>query len=49
MFLINDTKILEKYLDKEKITYEIYQEERRIINKRALTPTYDKPRKKNKS
>jgi len=41
MFLINDTKILEKYLDKEKITYEIYQEKRKIINKLALTPTYD--------
>ena len=30
-----------------KITYEIYQEERKIINhKRTLPPSYDKPRKK---
>ena len=27
VFKINDTKVLEKYLDKERITYEIYQEE----------------------
>ena len=39
---MNDTKILEEYLDKEKITYEIYH------NKRTLTSTYDKPRKKRK-
>ena len=49
VFKINDTKILEEYLDKEKITYEIYQEERKIINnKRTLTPTYDEPSKKRK-
>ena len=30
VFKINDTKILEEYLDKEKVTYEIYQEERKI-------------------
>ena len=49
VFKMNDTKILGEYLDQEKITYEIYQEERKIINKkRALTPTYDKPRKKRK-
>jgi hypothetical protein len=39
-FKMNDTKILKEYLDKEKITYEIYQEERKIINnKRTLTAT----------
>ena len=46
---MNDTKVLEEYLDQEKITYEIYQEERKIITtKRALTPTptHDEPRKK---
>ena len=49
VFKMNDTKILGEYLDQEKITYEIYQEERKIINKkRALTPTYDEPRKKRK-
>ena len=32
VFKINDTKALQEYLDKEKITYEIYQEERKIIN-----------------
>ena len=43
MFLKSNT------LFKEKFTYEIYQEERKFItNKRALTPTYDEPRKKRK-
>ena len=32
VFKMNDTKVLEEYLDKEKITYEIYQEERKIMN-----------------
>ena len=27
MFKINDTRSMKNYLDKEKITYEIYQEE----------------------
>jgi len=31
-FKINDTRTLQEYLDKEKITYEIYQEERKIMN-----------------
>ena len=49
IFKINDTQTLQEYLDQEKITYEIYQEERKIINnKRTLTSTYDKPRKKRK-
>ena len=49
VFKTNDTKILVDYLDKEKITYEIYQEERKIkTNKRTLPPTYDEPRKKRK-
>jgi len=49
IFKINDTKTLQEYLDQEKITYEIYQEERKIINhKRKRTPTYDEPRKKRK-
>jgi len=49
IFKINDTQTLQEYLDQEKITYEIYQEERKIINhKRTLTPTYDEPRKKRK-
>jgi len=48
VFEINNTQTLQEYLD-EKITYEIYQEERKIINnKRTLPPTYDKPRKKRK-
>ena len=49
IFKMNDTQTLQEYLDQEKITYyyEIYQEERKIINhKRTLTSTYDKPRKK---
>ena len=41
--------MIPKFRDKEKFTYEIYQEERKIINhKRTLTPTYDEPRKKRK-
>ena len=32
IFKINDTQTLETYLRKERITYEIYQEERIIIN-----------------
>src|SRR5215218_9828909 len=32
IFKINDTQTLEAYLRKERITYEIYQEERKIIN-----------------
>ena len=32
IFKINDTQMLQQYLDQEKITYEIYQEERKIIN-----------------
>ena len=32
IFKINDTQAIEAYLRKEKITYEIYQEERKIIN-----------------
>ena len=31
---MNNTQTLEVYLRKEKITYEIYQEERKIINVR---------------
>ena len=32
VFKINNTQTLQKYLDKERITYEIYQEERKIIS-----------------
>ena len=47
VFKINDTQTLQEYLDKEKITYEIYQEERKIKTiKRALTPTHNEPKKK---
>ena len=47
IFKINNTQTLQEYLDQEKITYEIYQEERKIINhKQTLPPTYDEPRKK---
>ena len=48
IFKINDTQTLQEYLDQEKITYEIYQEEQKIIHKRTLTSTYDEPRKKRK-
>ena len=49
VFKINDTQTLQEYLDQEKITYEIYQEEQKIVSlKRALPPTYNEPRKKQK-
>jgi len=49
VFKINDTQTLQAYLDQEKITYETYQEERKIrTHKRTLTPTHDEPRKKRK-
>jgi len=48
VFKMNDTQTLQEYLDKEKITYEIYQERKIITNKRTLTPTHDEPRKKRK-
>ena len=32
VFKINNTQTLQEYLDQEKITYEIYQEERKIVN-----------------
>src|SRR5438128_4560473 len=45
VFKINDTQTLQEYLDQEKITYEIYQEERKIkTTKQTLTPTHDEPR-----
>ena len=47
VFKINDNQTLQDYLDQEKITYEIYQEERKIkSNKRISTPTCDEPRKR---
>ena len=47
IFKINNTQTLQEYLDQEKITYEIYQEEWKIINhKQTLTSTYNEPRKK---
>jgi hypothetical protein len=51
IFKLADTKSLQTYLDKERITYEIYQEERKIINtkKRTLTQNHKEPRKKRKS
>ena len=51
IFKLTDTKSLQTYLDKERITYVIYQEERKIINtkKRTLTQNHKEPRKKRKS
>ena len=46
-----DTKSLQTYLDKERITYEIYQEERKIIDvrKRKQNVSVLLPNKKQKS
>ena len=51
IFKINDTQALEAYLKKERITYEIYQEERKIINirKRKQNEGVLLPNKKQKS
>ena len=51
IFKLADTKSLQTYLDKEKITYEIYQEERKIINirKRKQSGSALLPNKKQKS
>ena len=51
IFKINDTQTLESYLRKERITYEIYQEERKIINikKRKHNESILLPNKKQKS
>ena len=51
IFKINDTQTLETYLKKERITYEIYHEERKIINIRKRKQNDDAllPNKKQKS
>ena len=46
VFKISDTKALKEYLDRERITYEIYQEER--IIKQALENSNQESRKKRK-
>jgi hypothetical protein len=46
VFKISDTKAIKEYLDKERITYEIYQEER--IIKQALENSNQESRKKRK-
>ena len=50
IFKINDTQTLEAYLKKERITYEIYQEERKInVGKRKYHDDALLPNKKQKS
>ena len=44
VFKISDTKAIKEYLDRERITYEIYQEER--IIKQALENSNQESRKK---
>jgi hypothetical protein len=46
IFKLADTKSLQTYLDKERITYEIYQEER--VFKRVLENSSKESRKKRK-
>jgi hypothetical protein len=49
IFKISDTKTIKQYLDKEGITYEIYQEERiEKPPKRTLAEPFQEPRKKRK-
>ena len=51
IFILADTKSLQTYLDKERIIYEIYQEERKIIDvrKRKQNVSVLLPNKKQKS
>ena len=51
IFKLADTKFLQIYLDKERITYEIYHEERKIISVRKRKHHDDAllPNKKQKS
>ena len=46
VFKINDTQTLQEYLDKERITYEIYQEER--VFKRVIESSNQESSKKRK-
>jgi hypothetical protein len=46
VFKINDTQTLQEYLDQEKITYEVYQEER--VFKRLQENSNQESRKKRK-
>jgi hypothetical protein len=46
VFKINDTQTLQEYLDQEKITYEIYQEER--VFKRVIESSNQESSKKRK-
>jgi len=49
IFKISDSKAIKQYLDKEGITYEIYQEERsEKALKRTLAESPQEPRKKRK-
>ena len=43
VFKINDTQTLQEYLGQEKITYEIYQEERKIISIKKRMQDNDAP------
>jgi hypothetical protein len=46
IFKLSDTKAIKEYLDKERITYEVYQEE--MIIKHALENSNRESRKKRK-
>ena len=46
VFKVSDTKVIQEYLDKERITYKIYQEER--IIKQALENSNQELKKKRK-
>ena len=49
IFKLKSTQTIKDYLDQEKITYEIYQEERpEKALKRTLAETLQEPRKKRK-
>src|SRR5438128_7576142 len=43
VFKINNNQTFQEYLDQEKITYEIYQEERKIINIKKRKQDNDVP------
>ena len=49
IFKINDTQTLQEYLNQEKITYEIYQEERKIISIKKRKQDNDVPSQNKKT
>jgi len=50
IFKVSDTKAIKQYLEKEGITYEVYQEERigKLLKRTSIEPFQEEPRKRQK-